>query len=104
MFKKKCEISEVYLDPVPKAVAKFWPICEMYPYGNLRQQMKKITAIVPKPCIIKPNITVQKYAPNLPTIIANESISRILANTKKNTPIGDSLNAKKNIRFRRFSY
>lgn len=39
----------------------------------------------------KPNITVQKYAPNLPTIIANDSISRIFATTKKNTPSGESL-------------
>lgn len=53
--------------------------------------MKKITAIVPKPWINKPNITVQKYAPNLPTIIANDSISMIFATTKKNTPSGDSL-------------
>lgn len=97
-----------YLDPVPKAVAKFCPICEMYPYGDLLVHMKKIAPIVINPWMNSPNMTVQKYAPNLPTIIANESISMILATTKKNTPSGESLQNKM-IRFiarvqRRFSH
>lgn len=47
--------------------------------------------IVKNPWIPKPSITVQKYAPSLPTIMASDSISRIFATTKKNTPPGDNL-------------
>lgn len=81
----------LYLDPVPKAVAKTCPIFPRYLYGNFRQAMKKISGIVANPWINRPNMTVRKYIPSWPTISLNDSMLTILAVTRKNTPNGDSL-------------
>lgn len=48
-------------------------------------------AIVPKPWIKRPNMTVMKYFPNFPITSASDSISRIFALMRKKTPIGESL-------------
>lgn len=52
------------LEPVPKAVANTCDILKTYPYGSLRTTMKKIRAIVPKPCTKSPIRTVMKYLPS----------------------------------------
>lgn len=80
-----------YLDPVPKAVANVCPICERYENGKRRQQKKKISEIVPKPCTNNPSITVKKYQPSCCSVCCSETISTVLAVTKKNTPRGVSL-------------
>lgn len=84
-----------YLDAVPKAVAMTCPILAMYRHGNFFVASMKITLRVPKPCRKRPRSTVMKYKPSLPISSANESISIILAVTKKNTPRGDSLEERK---------
>lgn len=48
-------------------------------------------AIVPNPWMKSPKRTVMKYFPSWPMTWANDSISKILAEIKKNTPTGESL-------------
>lgn len=80
---------------MPKAVASTCPIFATYIYGNLRTHRKNIIAIVPKPCIINPNMTVPKYKPKLSTVSPNDLISITLAVIRKNTPSGDILKINK---------
>lgn len=79
------------LEPVPNAVASTWDIFKTKPYGSFRTTQKKIMAIVPKPWMKRPNMTVMKYFPNFPITSASDSISRIFALMRKKTPIGESL-------------
>lgn len=88
---KVSNIKCTYLEAVPNAVAMTCPILAMYRQGNFFVARINRTLRVPKPCRNSPRSTVMKYRPNRPTRSANESISMILAVTKKNTPRGDNL-------------